>query len=148
MTRYKVTAYLITFAFLCLGFSVFFLSYARLAETIIDLILSLCYYFCGLFQIPNNLPITVNDFSQILKMTSESVNLPYTLEGFSSNIGFFFKIIFANFNFNLYLDSVLNFLLQILSAFAIFAPFIILLVIIIRKYLHIQLILVPLHQEM
>ena len=133
MTRYKVTAYLITFAFLCLGFSVFFLSYARLAETIIDLILSLCYYFCGLFQIPNNLPITVNDFSQVLKMTSESVNLPNTLEGFSSNIGFFFKIFFANFNFNLYLDSVLNFLLQILSAFAIFAPFIILLVIIIRN---------------
>ena len=73
MRKYWITAYVITATFFIFGASVFFLSYARLAETLYDLVMSFCYYFCGLFQIPSKLPITVNGYSKIFRLTGANV---------------------------------------------------------------------------
>ena len=118
MRRYWITAYTITLIFLGLGCSVFFLSYARLVETVYDLIMSVCYYFCGLLKIPCKLPVTVNEYSSIFKMTSQSVNMPETAVGFKADFEFYLKYLFLGYNFKGYLIATMDFLVKILSLYA------------------------------
>ena len=122
MRKYWITTYAITIIFLGLGCSVFFLSYARLTETIYDLVMSVCYYFCGLLKIPCKLPITVKDYSVIFKFTSQSVNMSETVDGFKTDFWFFIKYIFLGYNFKGYLVVDLDFVTKLLSIVALLVP--------------------------
>ncbi|MBE5743035.1 MAG: hypothetical protein E7360_06970 [Clostridiales bacterium] len=133
MRRYWITAYVITATFLILGASVFFLSYARLAETLYDLVMSFCYYFCGLFQIPSKLPITVNDYSTILRLTGENVGMAETPTGFQKDTLIYFKLIFTSHNFSGYWGVVMEFMFKVTGVVAILAPIVVGVVILVRR---------------
>ena len=115
MRRYWITAYVITATFFIFGASVFFLSYARLAETLYDLVMSFCYYFCGLFQIPSKLPITINDYSKIFRLTGANVGMAETPTGFQKDTLIYFKLIFTSHNFSGYWGVVMEFLFKVTS---------------------------------
>lgn len=133
MRRYWICSYIITVGFFILGFSVFFLSYARLVESIYDLVMSICYYFSGLFGKTNSLPVTVKEYSQIFNLTSRDFKMPETAKAFMSNFSFLLRCLFYEQNFKSYLVDALAFIVQVLNIIAIVIPIVAILVLILKK---------------
>jgi hypothetical protein len=94
--------------------------------------MSFCYYFCGLFQIPSKLPITINDYSKIFRLTGANVGMAETPTGFQKDTLIYFKLIFTSHNFSGYWGVVMEFLFKVTSVIAILAPIVVGVVILVR----------------
>ena len=110
----------ITLAFLALGVVAFFGSVGRIIEAGRDFGLSVAYYFCRIFGIPNAITPTVNEFPKIPFFDfmggaeAPAVPIPDDWQGFTENWAAYWQLWASGENFLSYL-SFLGRLLAVLS---------------------------------
>lgn len=91
-----VATVLLSCVFVLVGVFVFYSSYLRLGESLVDLWNSVAFYFCELFAIPHSFTPTVGQFSGVL---SWNVYLPPNFEAFKSDAGNYFALLVSRANF-------------------------------------------------
>ena len=93
----------ISVVFLLLTLFYFRTSYLRFFESVMDFGRSVKYFFCELFRIDNQTPVSVIERSKVILW--ESV-LPDDFEGFQGQTTSYFNLLFDKENFHLWLESM------------------------------------------
>ena len=138
---YKWISVAITLGFIaCMYF--FPNALGRLVESVRDFGLSCVYYFCEIFQIDHTIVPTVNDYPKIpffnFSRPSDSLPsapIPDTLEDFKAEWTAYWRLWATKDNLSAYLSALGNFLYYLAYALLILMPFILIFVILFRRYL-------------
>ena len=94
---YVVVSVLLTTIFIALGLTIFERSFVRFLETLGDLLSSIKYYFCEIFEIEHSVSAGVIEPSTVLEW---NYVLPETSDGFWRRTGLFFRLLVDRENFS------------------------------------------------
>lgn len=127
---YIVISVLVTVAFIMLAVFVFYSSYNRIFESLIDLINSIKYYFCKIFGIDAELNTSILNDSDAIKW---SVSLPSNFDDFKTNFVEFWRL-FANLdNLILYGKTIGEKAGVIAQVLVIILPFVFLFIFVVKR---------------
>ena len=114
----------------------------RLVESVRDFGLSCAYYFCEIFQIDHTIVPTVNDYPKIPFFdfsrpsgSLPSAPIPDTLEAFKAEWTAYWRLWATKENVSAYLSALGDFLYYLAYALLILMPFVLIFVILFRRYL-------------
>lgn len=130
----------ITLGFIACGVFVFPNALNRIVESFRDFGLSVAFYFCEMFAIPHRITPTVTQLPQLniipnISGSTPSTSLPDTFNGFKNNWELYWGKWFSKDNFFAYLDTLGNILFTVCKFLVVIIPFIILAVVLFRRYL-------------
>lgn len=130
----------ITLGFLAIGIFRFFDSVGRVIESVRDLILSVAFYFCELFQIPHEITPTVNDYPKIPFFDfmggaqAPEIPIPDTFEGFAQHWMAYWQCWATMENFVGYLSFLGNVLYYICMFILCAFPVLLIAFLVLRKF--------------
>ena len=125
---YVALSAFITLVFLVLGATLFYKSYARLIETLGDFWDSIVYYFREIFGAGHSTDTLVGITQGSGVLEGEHITLPETPQGFWTNAGLYFKLLFDKANFQAWLQAVADVLMVVMRLSVLALPLIVLLV--------------------
>ena len=130
----------ITLGFLAIGIFRFFDSVGRVIESVRDLILSVAFYFCELFQIPHEITPTVSDYPKIPFFDfmggaqAPEIPIPDTFEGFAQHWKAYWQCWATMENFVGYLSFLGNVLYYICMFILCAFPVLLIAFLVLRKF--------------
>ena len=130
----------ITLGFLAIGIFRFFDSVGRVIESVRDLILSVAFYFCELFQIPHGITPTVNGYPKIPFFDfmggaqAPEIPIPDTFEGFAQHWMAYWQCWATMENFVGYLSFLGNVLYYICMFILCAFPVLLIAFLVLRKF--------------
>ena len=104
-------------------------SYLRLGEAFRDFGLSVKFFFCQLFHLPNSTPPTVTEYSDVLSWQL----LPEEWNGFTEQVKAYFTLLFSGKNFRAYGYAITDKLEVIAKAGLVLLPCILILYLAVRR---------------
>lgn len=121
---------LITLAIILISAFCFGDSYVRLIETLKDLFVSIKFYFCKLFNISIEVPVTVEEYSEVYELPS---NAPESSEEFENGFVQFFGLFFSRDNLVNWLRTFLPSLIVLARISALLIPLLVILILVLKK---------------
>lgn len=125
----------ITVAFILLALFIFKNSYIRFAHSLRDFGLSIAWFFCKLFQIPNNIEPLVTDIEII---SEPLINISSNSSVFGSSVKIYFKSLWNLDSFIDYLNGFLNFIANFSKIALFIVPFLIFFIYLFKRYFNVR----------